>query len=136
MRKTLISAGILFLLAGYALAQDEKVAPLETEMGAGVYLCGLNFQLADATKGPKRQALLDEASSCAANSKEKVKALVKAEYAKFPEGDAVRGRIKSLYAAYLTYLSSAMWGKDLNESKEALAFKERVSDYRAELELR
>jgi hypothetical protein len=136
MRKALISAGMLFFLAGHALAQEEKVAPLETEMGAGVYLCGLNFQLADATKGPKRQPLLDEANSCAASSKDKVKELVKAEYAKYPEGDAVRERIKSLYAAYLTYLSSAMWGKDLNESKEALAFKARVSDYRAEIELR
>ncbi|WP_455830307.1 hypothetical protein [Pseudomonas fluorescens] len=136
MKKSLIFAGMFFLLSGYALAQEDKVAPLETEMGAGVYLCGLNFQLADATKGPKKQALLDEAGSCAANSKEKIKSLVKAEYAKYPEGDAVRERIKSLYAAYLTYLSSAMWGKDLNESKEALAFKERVSDYRAEIELR
>lgn len=136
MRKALISAGMFFLLAGYALAQEKTVAPLETEMGAGVYLCGLNFQIADATKGPKRQTLLDEASNCAADSKEKIKALVKAEYAKYPDGDAMKERIKSLYAAYLTYLSSAMWGKDLNESKEALAFKERVSDYRAEIELR
>ena len=124
------------VMTGPVFAQEEKAAPLESEMGGGVYLCGLNSQIADATKGEKKQALLDEANSCANKSKEKIKRLVKAEYANYPEGDEMRARVKALYSAYLTYLDSAMWGKDLNDSKEALAFKDRVNEYRAEVELR
>lgn len=136
MRNVLIAASLLFALAGPVVASEERSAPLETEMGGQVYLCGLNAQLADGAKGPKQKALLEDAGSCATKSREKIKGLVKAEYAKYPEGDAMRERIKALYSAYLTYLDSAMWGRDLNESKEAMAFKDRVSEYRAEIELR
>lgn len=136
MRNLLKTAVLIFILGGTAQADGEKIAPLDAEMGGQVYLCGLNAQLADAAKGTKQKALADDAKKCATKSREKIKALVKAEYSKYPEGDAVRSRIKALYSAYLTYLDSAMWGKDLNESKEALAFKDRVNEYRAEIELR
>lgn len=136
MKKSFITAGLILMMCGPALADESKSAPIETEMGAQIYLCGLKFQLADATKGSKKKALLDEASECASSSRGKIQGMVKVEYSKYPEGDAMRDRIKALYSAYLTYMDSAMWGRDLNESKEALAFKERVNDYSAEVELR
>ena len=136
MRNLLRAAGLVFVLAGPAQADGGKIAPLDAEMGGQVYLCGLKAQLADATKGPKQKAIAEDAERCATKSREKIKALVKAEYSKYPESDPVRIRIKALYSAYLTYLDASMWGKDLNESKEALAFKDRVNEYRAEIELR
>ncbi|WP_046068869.1 hypothetical protein [Pseudomonas synxantha] len=136
MKKIFIALGIALFASGAVLAQPDKPAPLETEMAGQVYLCGLNAQLADITKGPKQKGLLEEARACAEKSREKVKSLVKQEYAKYPDGDSIRLKIKALYAAYLTYLDSAMWGRDLTESKEALAFKDRVSEYKVELELR
>lgn len=136
MRVSLIAAGLVLVLAGVTQADEGKTAPLEAEMGGQVYLCGLNAQLAEGTKGSKQKALLEDAGKCATKSREKIKGLVKSEYSKYPEGDPVRLRIKALYSSYLTYMDAAMWGKDLNESKEALAFKDRVSEYRAEIELR
>ncbi|WP_282389629.1 hypothetical protein [Pseudomonas sp. PS01296] len=136
MRKLLVAAGLIFLLSGNVQSAEEKPGPLESEMAGQVYLCGLNAQLAVGEKGPKKKAYLADANKCEDESKSKIKQLVKAEYSKYPDGDTVRLRIKALYSAYLTYMDAAMWGKDLVDSKEALAFKDRVSEYRAELELR
>ncbi|NWF10181.1 hypothetical protein HX810_21125 [Pseudomonas salomonii] len=80
MRNLLIAAGLVFGLTGAARADGDKIAPLDAEMGGQVYLCGLNAQLADATKGPKQKALAEDADKCATKSREKIKALVKAEY--------------------------------------------------------
>ena len=136
MKTGYLSAVVLWLLAGSAVGQEEKVAPLNVEMGGQVYLCGLKAQLADMTKGSKQKNLLAEASACAENSRVKMRSLVKSEYEKYPDGDVMRERIKSLYSAYLSYMSSAMWGKDLIESTEAKAFASRVNDYKSELDLR
>ena len=136
MGKLFFGLGISLLMTAGAFAQDEKVAPFEAEMGGQVYLCGLKAQLADATKGPKQKALLEDVKQCADKSRERIKLLVKSEYQKYPEGDAAREKIKAVYSAYLTYMSAALWGKDLTESTEALAFKEKVSDYKAEVEIR
>lgn len=136
MKTKLLALGVFLSFTSPAFAIEEKTAPLETEMAGQVYLCGLNAQLADATKGNKQKALLEEAKNCADKSREKIKSLVKSEYQKYPEKDPVRERIKAMYSAYLTYLSAAMWGKDLTESSEALSFKEKVGDYKAEVDLR
>ncbi len=136
MEKLFLGLGISLLMAAGAFAQGEKVAPFESEMGGQVYLCGLKAQLADITKDSKQKVLLEEAKQCADKSRERIKLLVKSEYQKYPEGDAVRDKIKAVYSAYLTYMSAALWGKDLTESTEALAFKEKVNDYKAEVELR
>jgi hypothetical protein len=136
MRKLLVTAVTILMLASQAQAAEDKAGPLESEMGGQVYLCGLNAQLADGATGTTKKAYLEKSRKCATDSREKIKAMVKAEYLKYPEGDAVRARIKALYSAYLTYMDAALWGKDLIDSKEALAFKDRVSEYRAEIELR
>ena len=136
MKTTLLAIGVVIALANPVFASDEKFAPLEVEMAGQVYLCGLNAQLADATKGSKQKALLEEAKNFADNSREKIKSLTKTEYQKYPENDPAREKVKSMYSAYLAYLSAAMWGKDLMDSSEALAFKEKVSDYKAEVDLR
>ncbi|NWA30054.1 hypothetical protein HX817_00780 [Pseudomonas sp. C6002] len=136
MRKLLVATGLAFLLSGNVQSAEEKLGPLESEMAGQVYLCGLNAQLADGAKEPKKKAYLEDANKCEGDSKAKIKQMVKAEYSKYQDGDAVRLRLKALYSAYLTYMDAAMWGKDLVDSKEAMAFKDRVSEYRAELELR
>lgn len=136
MRKLLVAAGLVFALGGSAQAAEEKLGPIESEMAGQVYLCGLNAQLADGAKGSQQKAFLEDARKCSEGSREKIKRMVKAEYSKYPDGDAVRSRLKALYSAYLTYMDAAMWGKDLIDGKEALAFRDRVSEYRAELELR
>lgn len=136
MKTAYLSAIVLWFLAGSAAAQEEAAAPLHAEMAGKVYLCGLKAQLADMTKGSKHEKLLAEASDCAEKSRVKIRSLVKSEYEKYPDGDAMRERIKTLYSAFLGYMSSAMWGKDLINSKEAIAFNNRVNDYKSELDLR
>ena len=136
MKPLLLACGASFFLIGSAFAVEGKSAPLEVEMGGQVYLCGLKAQLADITKGAKQKELQEEVKSCSENSREKIKLLVKSEYKKYPDGDPVKEKIKAMYSAYLTYMSAALWGKNLTESSEALSFKEKVSDYKAEVELR
>ena len=135
--KLSFSAGVFAcLIVATAMAQEKKVAPIDAEMSGQVYLCGLKSQMAASAKGDQAKSLGDDARACADESKEKIKALVKSEYEKYPEGDVMRDRVKSLYSAYLSYMDSAMWGRDLTESKEARDFKDRVNDYKAEVNLR
>lgn len=136
MKLSFVAGVFACLIVTNAWAEDIEVAPIEAEMGGQVYLCGLKSQMAASAKGNQSKALTDDARACADKSREKIKALVKSEYSKYPEGDVMRERIKSLYSAYLSYMDSAMWGRDLTESKEAREFKDRVNDYKAEVNLR
>ncbi|QHC93872.1 hypothetical protein PspR84_04265 [Pseudomonas sp. R84] len=135
--KLSFAAGVFaFFVVATAMAEEKKVAPIDAEMGGQVYLCGLKSQMAASAKGKQSKTISDDAQACATESRDKIKALVKSEYDKYPEGDVMRERIKALYSAYLSYLDSAMWGRDLTESKEARDFKDRVNDYKAEINLR
>ncbi|WP_038609055.1 hypothetical protein [Pseudomonas alkylphenolica] len=136
MKKAFVMLGLLGALSQVVHAESLNRSPLETEMGAQVYICGLKSQLAQATKGKKQDGLTAEARECSRSSKESAKTRIKGEIDKYPEGDAMRDRLKALYSAYLTYMDAAMWGKDLNESSEALAFKMKANEYKAELQLR
>lgn len=136
MKFSFVAGVFACLIVTNAAAENKDVAPIEAEMGGQVYLCGLKSQMAASAKGKQSKPLSDDARVCADESREKIKALVRSEYEKYPEGDVMRERIKSLYSAYLSYMDSAMWGRDLTESKEAREFKERVNDYKAEVNLR
>lgn len=136
MNKVLVTLGLLSALTSVVHADGLGRSPLEVEMGGQVYLCGLKSQLAQSAKGKKQDGLTAEARECSLSSKESAKARVKGELDKYPDGDPMRDRLRALYSAYLTYMDAAMWGKDLVESSEALAFKVKSNEYKAELQLR